>query len=183
MLSHAQALNTIGVNIANITTGGYRKVETQFSTVLSETIQNESDLGGVRPRDTNRIDGQGQAILSDSDLHLAISGRGFFILKTPAGKTVYGRDGAFEQGKSGATAAIAGLPLSDGTATTLNINQGFLVDKIGFFVQGIAADATGGLPITLEFGHHPHRRSRAGRPTSFILRRRPEYGPKSRLLG
>ena len=148
MLSHAQALNTIGVNVANFTTGGYRKVETHFSTVLSKTLQNESDLGGVRPFDINRISGQGQLISSDSNLDLAINGRGFFILKRPDGKLVYGRDGTFEQGSSGAKSSVAGLPLSDGTATTLSVNQGFLVDKNGFFVQGFAPDSNGNFPAT-----------------------------------
>lgn len=148
MLSHAQALNTIGVNVANVTTGGYRKVQTHFSTVLSETIQYESDLGGVRPRDINRISGQGQLISSDSNLDLAINGRGFFILKRPDGKLVYGRDGTFEQGSSGATSNVAGLPLSDGTPQTLSVKQGFLVDKNGFFVQGFAPDTNGNFPTT-----------------------------------
>ncbi|MSO55211.1 MAG: flagellar hook-basal body complex protein [Rhodospirillales bacterium] len=78
--SPAHALNTIGINIANITTGGYKGTETRFSTVVSNTLHGQSDLGGVRPKDFQRIDQQGLLQSSASDLDVAIAGRGFFIL-------------------------------------------------------------------------------------------------------
>ena len=57
MMSQAQALNTIGSNIANVSTGGFKRTDTRFATVLSDTINNaagtntERALGGVQPRD------------------------------------------------------------------------------------------------------------------------------------
>ena len=49
MRSQAHALNTIGINVANVNTGGYKRTDTEFETLISKTLQNESDLGGVVP--------------------------------------------------------------------------------------------------------------------------------------
>jgi len=83
MMAQSHSLQTIGVNIANINTGGYKAADTRFATVLSRTFENhQSDIGGVRPQDYQRIDSQGFLVTSQSDLHVAINGKGFFILNT-----------------------------------------------------------------------------------------------------
>ncbi|MEE8284066.1 MAG: flagellar basal body protein, partial [Alphaproteobacteria bacterium] len=68
MLSQAHALGTIGNNIANLTTGGFKATDTRFATVLGDTLFNQSDLGGVTPKDFNRIDQQGTVVSSSSSL-------------------------------------------------------------------------------------------------------------------
>ncbi len=143
MMSQSHSLNTIGSNLANINTGGYKANETRFSTVLSKSLFEQSDLGGVRPKDIQLISKQGSLIASDRDLDVAINGKGFFILKTElnGGKTFYGRDGSFSLAITGLT----GTAIAD-DGTTLTIKQGFLVDKNGFFVQGRAAAADGTFP-------------------------------------
>ena len=82
MLSQSHSLNTISSNLANINTGGYKANETRFSTVLSGSLFEQSDLGGIRVKDTQLIDKQGNLIVSDRALDVAISGKGFFILKS-----------------------------------------------------------------------------------------------------
>ena len=64
MKTNAHALNTIGQNISNVNTGGYKRTDTYFKTLISETMDtNQSDLGGVRPKDYQVIDQQGKVIL------------------------------------------------------------------------------------------------------------------------
>ncbi len=133
MLSQAHALATIGNNIANINTGGFKATDTRFSTVLSDTLFNQSDLGGVTPKDFNRIDQQGTMVSSSSPLDVAINGQGFFVLNTQrdgSGETLYTRDGGFSMTTGPDTTAIA----DDGS--TITVKEGYLVNKNGYYVQG-----------------------------------------------
>ncbi len=150
MMSQSHALNVIGGNIANITTGGYRRTDTHFATVLSKTLFEQSDLGGVRPRDFQRIDSQGQLVSTQRELDLAINGHGLFALNTEvggSGQTLYTRDGSFQLA-TGAETTAAGIPLPDGTPTTITIEEGYLADKNGYFVQGWSPDANGDFSTT-----------------------------------
>ncbi|MCZ6467194.1 MAG: flagellar hook-basal body complex protein, partial [Alphaproteobacteria bacterium] len=133
MLSQAHALGTIGNNIANLTTGGFKATDTRFSTVLSDSLFNQSDLGGVTPKDINRIDQQGTVVSSSSALDVSINGQGFFILNTQldgSGDTLYTRDGGFSMTTGPDTTATA----DDGS--TITVKEGYLVDKNGYYVQG-----------------------------------------------
>ena len=99
MMAQSHALSNIGNNIANITTGGFKRTDTNFTTVLSQTIDKQSDLGGVTPSNLNQITQMGNLMASDRELDLAINGQGFFILNTDvsgSGQAYYGRDGSFE---------------------------------------------------------------------------------------
>ncbi|MFQ5618035.1 MAG: flagellar hook-basal body complex protein [Rhodospirillales bacterium] len=141
MLSQTHALATIGNNIANLSTGGFKATDTRFSTVLSDSLFNQSDLGGATPKDINRIDQQGTVVSSSSSLDVSINGQGFFILNTKldgTGDTLYTRDGGFSMTTGPDTTATA----DDGS--TITVKEGYLVDKNGYFVQGWkpAADGT-----------------------------------------
>ena len=145
MMAQGHALNTIGVNLANVNTGGFKSTETRFSTVLSDTLGKQSDLGGVRPQDYQRIDMQGYNVSSRGDLDVAINGRGFFIVNTKfdgSGQTLYTRDGSFEIATEGTDTAT----INDAAVT---IKKAYLVDKNGYFVQGLERDTTTGtIPLT-----------------------------------
>ncbi|MBM3950608.1 MAG: flagellar hook-basal body complex protein [Rhodospirillales bacterium] len=134
--SQAQSLGTISQNIANATTGGYKRTETRFQTVLSESLRNQSDLGGSRPIDVQMIDNQGVVLTTTRDLDLAIVGDGFFVVSTAitGGETFYTRDGSFE--------IKVGAPVTSGTTTT---TPGYLVDKNGYYLMGWAPNATTGV--------------------------------------
>ncbi len=141
MMSQAHALNTIGSNIANISTGGFKATETRFQTVLSKTVGFQSDLGGVKPKDFQIIDQQGQLLPTTRDLDLAISGDGFFQVSPTqevSGEIFFTRDGSFEINFAGAEVTAIG---DDGN--TINVRQGFLTDKNGFFVLGVTPQADG----------------------------------------
>ena len=145
MMAQAHALNTIGVNLANVNTGGFKSTETRFSTVLSETLDKQSDLGGVKPKDYQRIDQQGFIVSSLGDLDVAINGRGYFIVNSKfdgSGQTLYTRDGSFQVATEGTdTATVNGA--------SVTVKKAYLEDKNGYFVQGLERDAaTGTFPLT-----------------------------------
>ncbi|NQU60539.1 MAG: flagellar hook-basal body complex protein [Rhodospirillales bacterium] len=147
MMSQAHALDTISSNIANVSTGGYKRTDTRFSTVLSDTLTQgagtslDRSLGGVKPKDFATINQQGLLKSTERDLDLAIAGNGFFqISRTEAVSTeiLFTRDGSFEVNASGtAVPAIA----DDGS--TIQVKQGFLTDKNGYFLLGIAPETDG----------------------------------------
>ena len=57
MMGHAHALKTIGNNVANVNTGGYKRNETHFSSVLSKTLFEQSNLGGIKVKEFQRFEG------------------------------------------------------------------------------------------------------------------------------
>lgn len=138
--AQSHSMNTIGTNIANVTTGGYKGTDTRFSTVLSER-RYDGALGGVKPKDTNLITKQGLLKSSARDLDLAIAGQGFLYLNTQldgSGETLYGRDGAFQMALGD---EISVTSPTDGEAIT--VNEGYLVDKNGYYVQGWEPETDG----------------------------------------
>ncbi len=149
MRSNAHALNTIGSNIANVNTGGYKRTDTRFETVLSDTIgTNQSDVGGIKPKDYYTISQQGNINASSRDLDLAIVGSGFYQLSnsltsTSAENLFYTRDGSFRIQKSENTVSVTG----EG-GETITANEGYLVDKNGYYLLGWAPDADGSFSNT-----------------------------------
>lgn len=133
MMSQARSLHNIGVNIANVNTGGYKGTDTQFSTVLSNTFQNVSDTGGVTPKDKINIAKQGNVVSSSYATDVAINGRGFFTMNTAqdgSGEEVYGRDGSFE------IATVNDITVTGLSGQTVTTKDGYLTDKNGYFIQG-----------------------------------------------
>ncbi len=143
MQSQTHRLNTISYNIANVTTGGFKRTDNEFQTMLSDSLYEQSDLGGVRSyaRATNDI--QGLVTPTNRPLDLAIVGDGFFGLQTTLTDTTnifYTRDGSF--GITTVDGATSSVTADDGS--TITVSNGYLVDKNGYFVLGspLAADGT-----------------------------------------
>ena len=150
MMSQTSALHNIGTNISNVNTGGYKRTDTSFSTLLSNSIQNHSDIGGVRPRDTSTVNQQGNIVSSEAATDVAISGKGFFVLNTAqdgSGQTYYGRDGSF------GISTVNDISVPGIGGTNITTKDGYLVDKNGYFVQGWAyqngAVTTSGTPTSI----------------------------------
>lgn len=142
MRSQSHQLNTIGYNIANVNTGGFKRIDTQFETVLSDSTFQQSDIGGVKPyaRATNDI--QGRVQQTNNVLDLAIVGEGFFAVQptlTSSNDVFYTRDGAFEI--STADGSTSSVTADDGS--TITVSNGYLVDKNGYFVRGIPISEDG----------------------------------------
>ena len=138
MMTQAQSLDSIGMNIANINTNGYKKHDIEFQTVVSRTMTgNASDMGGVKPITRPQVSLQGEVIGTGRELDIAIFGEGFFVLNTEidgSGDTYYSRDGSF-QTKPGPEITV----LADDGVSTITSQEKYLVDKNGYYVQGWAA--------------------------------------------
>ena len=141
MTSQSHALESIAGNIANLRTGGYKRTDVEFATVLSRTVSsqpgagdapagtNHADFGGTRPIDRQRVSLQGLVQATDRPLDVAINGRGLFVLNTEpggGGETLYGRDGRF---------TVTAVPDGGG--------DGHVIDKNGYYVQGYVAGPGG----------------------------------------
>lgn len=106
--SHQTRMDTIGNNIANVNTTGFKSSRTTFADTLSQTLSGASapgtDIGGTNPKqiglgtgvasiDTIFTDGAPQSTGKNTDL--CLSGSGLFVVNK-GNQTFYTRDGAFE---------------------------------------------------------------------------------------
>lgn len=100
-LNDAQTeLSTIANNIANAATNGFKKSRVDFGDIISASpLQDPKRVvgSGVAVRQVAQQFQQGAIATSDSALDLAISGQGFFTVKSPGGdnQVAYTRNGAF----------------------------------------------------------------------------------------
>ena len=113
-----QQLNTIGNNIANSGTVGFKSSRTDFGSLYAE-----SQAMGVEVTGTTQSISQGGALTTTNrTLDLAISGGGFFVTRASNGDVSYTRAGVFGTDK-----------------------DSFLTNSLGQRLQGYPADATGNL--------------------------------------
>lgn len=155
MQSFDHAMGTISQNIANINTNGYKRKDTEFKTVMSEshtapgTTQNSAtaptatrglDVFGVRAVDRYMITQQGIITPTSNWSDIGINGRGFFMVTEPD---------------------TTGLPQASASTTddknTLYTRAGDFIQKAvgtksyfttasGQFLMGWQADAQGKIP-------------------------------------
>ncbi|MDO8605670.1 MAG: flagellar hook-basal body complex protein [Phaeospirillum sp.] len=160
MQTMSVAMGGISDNVANVNTTGYKKVDTQFKTVLSESIRsggvaqnsvtNASASSGlnifsVMAASRNLISKQGTIATSDNWTDLAINGRGFFVVSHPddAGlpqsksitdaSTLFTRAGAFQQKAVG--------------------TKSYFTTADGNYLMGMMADAQGNIPGVATSAH------------------------------
>ena len=141
MQSQSHKLNTIGYNIANVSSGGFKRTDTEFQTLLSDSLYEQSDLGGVKPYSRATNDIQGSIRQTGRPLDLAIGGDGFFAVQTTldGSDIFYTRDGSFNINTvDGQTSSITA---DDGS--TITVANGYLVDKNGYFVLGSPVQSDG----------------------------------------
>ena len=134
--SHQTRMDSIGNNIANVNTTGYKSSRVTFADTLYQTSSGASaptdTIGGTNPKqiglgtgvasiDTIFTDGSTQSTGKNTDL--AITGSGLFVVKS-GNDTYYTRDGAFEFDADGnyvlpgSGMYVQGWMGSDGTINT-----------------------------------------------------------------
>jgi len=121
----SMAMGTIGNNIANVNTVGFKGMRNLFADLLASSVGKVSIGGGVRLSSTTPSFSQGSIITTGNTTDLAIDGDGFFIIDTGDG-TYYSRSGIF---------------LLDA--------DGYLVTPEGYKVQGWQLDENGTINSTL----------------------------------
>ncbi|MDX7953331.1 flagellar hook basal-body protein [Lichenihabitans sp. Uapishka_5] len=120
--AQANRLNTIGQNISNVSTTGFKAGTVAFESMLGDnkTLGSvvASDFNGAGVRSTVRLNAssQGSITTSTTSTNLAVSGNGFFAVKTASGATAMTRAGAFTRQADGTLLNTAGDTLLGYTA-------------------------------------------------------------------
>jgi len=128
--AQSKALGNISNNLANSQTVGYKRIDTSFVDLVTQSSRTSNSPGSVlaRPDYTNSV--QGTVEQSDVPLAMAIGGQGFFSVASQRGT----KDG---------------LPKFDERqfytrAGDFQLNRdGFMVNNSGYFLQGWPIDPTG----------------------------------------
>lgn len=127
----AQELNVevISNNIANMRTTGFKRQRADFQDLLYQNLRrpgaSTSDIGtivpagiqiggGVKTAATPRVFSQGNILMTEKDLDVAIRGDGFFRVQLPDGRTAYTRDGSFERDNLGQIVTVDGYIIEPG---------------------------------------------------------------------
>src|SRR6185295_4146063 len=113
-LNAAQAdLNVTANNIANVATNGFKGSRTEFADLFAVSLQGVSSNAsgnGVRVAAVTQQFAQGNIEFTDSNLDLAVSGQGMFIL-SDNGALAYTRAGAYQMNREGYVVNSAGQRL------------------------------------------------------------------------
>ena len=118
----ARNLETIGNNVANASTVGFKSSRAQFADVYANTLAGSTvgSVGiGTRVARVAQMFTQGNVTTTNNPLDVAINGEGFYRLSTN-GAIPYSRNGQFQLD-----------------------NNGFIVSSSGAHLTGFAADAAG----------------------------------------
>ncbi|WP_372884242.1 flagellar basal-body rod protein FlgG [Shimia sp.] len=147
MLAQQTNVDVIANNIANANTTGFKSGRAAFQDLIYQTMQREGALtsedGTARPVGTDiglgvqaagvvRLNSQGGLLQTENPLHMAIEGRGFFVLNRPDGSQAYTRDGGFQLSSEGQLVSLSGYEVEPAIVVPQNtrnieINQEGLV--------------------------------------------------------
>jgi len=135
-------MNVISNNLANVNTVGFKKSRADFQDLFYQTHRapgtvtqagNEVPTGiqiglGSKTAATQRLHQEGDLINTQSELDLAITGKGYFRITQADGTTAYTRNGSFKLDSQGRMVTSDGLLLADAitiptTATSITISQ------------------------------------------------------------
>ena len=140
-------LATVANNIANASTNGFKKSRVTFADIISATPLQDprrSIGSGTAVRSVAQQFSQGAIATSDSSLDMAISGQGFFAVKSAGG------DGQVSFTRNGAFAVTADRFVVDGEGRQLQIfptgADGGIVSTALFSTKSLQLPLTSGAP-------------------------------------
>ena len=136
LVAYQEALNTIGNNVANVNTIGYKAQTTSFQDLLYtdmyvNTPENPLTGNGVKAVAVGISTGQAALIRTDRELDFAINGDGWFAVERD-GSIQYTRNGSFSVGMDGYMAALV---TSDGAYVLDSSGQRIYCDSTA--VKGV----------------------------------------------
>ena len=143
--SRLEALEMLANNIANASTSGFKSDREFYGLYLSaEADQARSEEGRPQPTDLPEVEhhwtdlSQGSLTNTGNPLDLAIAGKGYFEVTTPAGQR-WTRNGNFRIGLSGKLETQSGDILTvkppSGREFTLDPNLPYRITKAGDILQ------------------------------------------------
>ncbi|MDQ2878060.1 MAG: flagellar hook protein FlgE [Pseudomonadota bacterium] len=118
-------MSTISHNLANVATSGFKKSRSEFADVIASSFATDPRRmtgSGTVLQENRQEFGEGSLTTTSSSLDLAVSGDGFFAVKTPGnnGSVAYTRNGGF----------------------VVDANR-YIVDAKGSYLQAYPVDANG----------------------------------------
>jgi flagellar hook protein FlgE len=132
LIANSAALAAISDNIANVNTVGYKRNQTDFTTIVTASSSTGTySAGGVLSANHREVARQGLLQQTQSATDLGISGSGFFVVTdkstdlTADDARLFTRAGSFQVDK-----------------------QGYLRNSAGFYLQGWVADSDGDITNT-----------------------------------
>ncbi len=158
MNAQANRLGTVGDNIANSSTVGYKRASTAFSSLVLPSTQGSYSSGGVETNVRYSIAEQGGIQYTTSSTDLAIQGEGFFIVSDPNGTPYLTRAGAFVKDATGFLKNTAGFNLmgypygSNPPAAVVNGFNGLEEININDFGMVSSPSSNGSFPANLDKG-------------------------------
>lgn len=101
MQANTNWLTTIGQNVANANTTGYKNVETEFSSLVDAAQNSQSQFDGVTSSTLALNALQGQNAQTTTTTNMAVQGSGYFIVEDSNNNIFLTRDGSFVPDASG----------------------------------------------------------------------------------
>lgn len=128
---NATKLATISDNIANSQTIGYKRVDTNFSSLVLQQVGGSYNAGGVRVTTFKDVSAQGSLISTNNSTDLSVAGRGLLPVTTLSGLNAAGE-----------------IPLRFATTGSFVPDQnGFLRTLDGSFLLGWPANPDGTITV------------------------------------
>lgn len=159
-------LDTIGNNVANASTVGFKQSQAQFADMFAASLSGSgvAQIGtGTRVANVVQQFTQGNITTTTNPMDTAISGQGFFQVTDAAGAVFYSRNGQFQLDKNGFLVNNQGhkingyMPNAAGTLVTgaavpLQINPADLPPKASTLATvGINLNSAAAVPTTAVF--------------------------------
>ncbi|MEM7694948.1 MAG: flagellar hook protein FlgE [Pseudomonadota bacterium] len=148
MEAQSYKLATVAENIANANTVGYKRADTQFSSLVLESGPQNYNSGAVTPNVRYNVSNQGALSYTLSQTDLAIQGNGFFIVQDANGGDFLTRAGSFVvDGQTGnlvnaAGFALLGFPSTAGENVVITLNDTTGLEKISTDQMNMRATAS-----------------------------------------
>ena len=127
--ANANRLATISDNIANSSTFGYKRVETDFHSMVTSGQGGSYSAGGVRTTSQRMIDQRGSLVTTNNSTDLAVRGRGMLPVRS-----------------SSQIAGGSNEMLLTTTGSFRTNDQGYLVTESGLVLLGWRANSDGTIP-------------------------------------
>lgn len=131
--AYATSLEAVSHNIANTQTTGFKRVETNFSTLI-QGLSSEGGVtaGGVEASNSQRLRDQGALVRTASQTDLAVSGDGFFVVSDAGADALspfmFTRNGGFSVQSDGTLQNAAGMALR---AAPVSADGAFSANSLG----------------------------------------------------
>jgi len=108
LTANSEAIDVVGDNLANMNTTGYKDVDVDFESLMSQSMGLGQVGMGIGQLATPSDYSQGTLTTTNGATDAAIQGNGFFVVTSAAGQTLYTRDGSFQVNATGQLVTATG---------------------------------------------------------------------------